>query len=177
MMKKKIKNLTLPGPRPHRPEALTTGQRIAWLLLGFLLGALVIQLTAGKEINRLYYEKVRLQADLYDTIGRLKQYEKDWEAHRYSSIQEIRVEFSPSNRENPEDFLLLSLEKEVKEITRDLIGQEISRASPDLAYRLLDNRIVRLEGKQFLLNVRTLIIAQELCYYLEVEQLPEDVSI
>ncbi len=148
-------------------------QKIAWFGLGILLGSFFMQILAGQELNRLYYEKERLRVEIYEALERLRGYEEKWNYQNTGVIQDIKVVFLPENENSKDSFTELELKKEVREIVKDLIGQETDETNPELVFKLLDNRIVQVEGKSYLIKVRSIIFAREAIFYLEAEHQPE----
>ncbi|GEM_PF-507562 len=148
-------------------------QKVAWFVLGILLGSFFMQILAGKELNRLYYEKERLRVELYEALERLSSYEEQWSNQKFGVIQDIKIIFLSENENTKDSFTELELKKEVREIVKDLIGQEIGKTNPELVFKLLDNRIVQVGGKGFLIKVRSIIFAEEIVFYLEAEYRPE----
>ncbi|PKM83866.1 MAG: hypothetical protein CVU88_00795 [Firmicutes bacterium HGW-Firmicutes-13] len=148
-------------------------QKAAWFILGLLLGSFLMQTLVGREMNRLYYEQERLKIELYDTVERLKKFEDQSQSRSFNIVKDIKVEFFLRNEITRDAFTELELKKEIKEITKGLIGQEINRLNHEMVVSLLDNRIIKLGDKNFLLELKTLIITEQVVFYLEIEYLPE----
>jgi len=147
-------------------------QKFAYFFLGVLLGAFLMQALVGKEMNRLYYEKEKWRIELYDTLELLNKTEEHWESQNSQLVSDVKLYFYPEN-DQKNSFTQLELKKEIREIVKGLIGQEIGEINPELAYKLLDQRIVQLEEKNFLIKVRSIVIAREILFHLEAEYLPE----
>lgn len=147
-------------------------QKLVYLILGVLLGSFLMQTLVGKEMNRLYYEKEKWRIELYDTLDILKKTEEHWEEQKSQAVSDVIINFYPDN-DQKNSFTQLELKTEIREIVKGLIGQEIGEVNPELVYKLLDERIVQIEEKKYLIRVRSIVIAKQVLFNLEAEHLPE----
>ncbi len=146
-------------------------QKMAYFFLGVLLGAFFMQVLVGKEMNRLYYEKEKWRIELYDTLEILNKMENHQESRQSLAISDVKILF-PENGQL-DSFTRLELQKEIRDIVKGLIGQEIAEINSQLVYKLLNERIVQIEEKKYLITVESIIIGKEVLFFLEAEYLPD----
>ncbi len=144
----------------------------AYFFLGILLGLFLMQTMVGKEMNRLHYEKEKWMIELYDTLEILKNYEERLESQQFMAVNDVIINFYPGG-DHLDSFTELELKKQIREIVKTLIGQEINEISPELVHKLLDERIIEVEDKNFLIKVRSIVMSEKVIFNLEIEYLPE----
>ncbi|UNC91533.1 hypothetical protein [Candidatus Contubernalis alkaliaceticus] len=144
----------------------------ACFFLGVLLGLFLMQTMLGKEMNRLHYEKERWRIELYDTLEILKNHEERLKSQQFMVVNDVITNLYSVNN-HIDSFTELELKKQIREIVKTLIGQEIDEINPKLVFKLLDERLIEVEEKNFLIKVRSVIMAEKVIFNLEAEYLPE----
>lgn len=148
-------------------------------VLGLLAGALFTTLYMGKELDRLYIELKTLEHDLNRAKERTSRLEKELEEkeEEKTKLEHLVVKDVNIVMEYKEDeFTRLYLQEHSEEITKNLIGQNIENLEPELIFQILNERIVKIEEGQFMLNVNSLIISEVITFYLEAEEIKEEKS-
>lgn len=136
---------------------------ISLLIMGMIMGAIAMNLFLGSRLDDLYISREKLKIELYETKEKLKKTEARWQSHRAQVVREVDIEFV---NEPADNYLEVALQEAILEITRDLLGEEVEKVSPMVALRLLDQRIVEVDGKDYRLHVHSLIIAEKLTFLL-----------
>lgn len=143
--------------------------KISLLITGVILGFLIMQFLVGKELNRLHYEKEKLRVDLYEATEKIYSLEEQKKHFNSLVIQDIKVILDSKNNPPLNSFTQLEIKKEVRETTKEIIGQEIKKINPQIIFKLIDERIISIENQNFFLKIISLIVAEEVIFYLEVE--------
>lgn len=129
---------------------------LAALLVGAVLGAALMNLLLSKRYDELFISREKLQVELYETTERLKKLEAQ-EKQAAVLVQDIEVRFS-NNNGNP--LIEVKLEAAVLELTGSLLGEDVENVPYQMLTNLLDNRLLKIEGKYYRLRVKTIVIAR-----------------
>ncbi|HHX87426.1 MAG TPA: hypothetical protein GX693_04500, partial [Firmicutes bacterium] len=110
----------------------------------------------------LYQEKEKLKVELFETTGRLYQLEKQLRTRETGQVQTVTVELgTPAGTMDQ-----LALRQALAEITSELIGEKIELLKPELLVKLIDQRVLTVEGKQYLISVRWIVLGEEITFNL-----------
>ena len=127
------------------------------LFLGALAGAIAVSLTQAATMERLYWEKERLQVELFETTDRLAKMETFWEDHQEGEIISVALQLEPGLNA----FTELALRQSLTEIASGLVGETVDSLDFELLLALFHKRKVTVEGKDFLISVNWAVIARE----------------
>lgn len=137
---------------------------IAVFLVGALVGSALMLALLSSRIDNLYIMNKQLlleQAEHKEKVqilqDRLAQYHKL-----------IVVGFDFKYDSAPESLERLSLERDMKQVLRSLIGQAVRELKPDTVMALLDKRIMAVGDKSYRVNVRAVVLAERVSFYLRV---------
>lgn len=148
---------------------------IAFFLIGLIIGGIITNISAGRQLDRLYWENEKLKISLYESNQRLEKMRSQWESHRFAVVQDVKIELEIDGS----PFDELAVRQAISEITQKLIGEEIGSLSPLLVYDLLHNRIIHLndeEEEKYRLDVQSVIISTEVIYFIRAISLTDDTS-
>ena len=134
----------------------------AILLLGVIIGATLSSIAAGNTLEKLYQEKETLKVRLFETTDRLGQLERQLHTREAGQVRVINIELDSSS-EIPEE---LALRQALSEITSELIGEKIDQLKPSLLVKLLHQRLLTVEGGQYEILVRWVVIGEEVTFNL-----------
>lgn len=139
---------------------------LAFLLLGVIVGASVINILNGKKMDRIYWDNEELKVQLFESTERLKRLEAQLETRHKSVIKEIKIELENSKG----SFEELSLRQSLGELARDLVGEELDSLSPTMVHSLFHDRHVKLENQQlYHIRVKWIIISTQTIIHLDYE--------
>lgn len=138
------------------------------LLLGALAGGIAVTLYHSARLDQLYWDKERLKVQLFETTERLAKVESLWVTHQEGEIIAVQIRLEG----DIDAFTGLELERLAGELTADLVGEKIDNLNPGLLLALLDGRILTVEGKDYLVEVKWIIIAREVIFNLNVSRVP-----
>lgn len=146
------------------------GRAIVLLLLGILLGMAIMLFLQGKRVDEYYWQKEELKVQLYEATERLKRLEEQHDILLPARVEEVRLEIEMAD----ETFVEPALRRNIYDLSKELIGQELEALPYPLVYNILDERILESEEKNYRLKVKAVIIAETLTYYLIVEKMQEE---
>ena len=151
-------------------------KNISLLLIGILIGSSITTIYLGHKLDNLYIEVQTLEHDLQKAEERAKQLKEDIQQKEEQSTPaaqvvkdvEIIVDYQD------DEFTSLYIQEYCEEITKKLLGQEVQNLEPELVFQILDQRIVKLEEKEYRLYVNSLIVAEKISFHIEPVLLEED---
>lgn len=152
---------------PFKPRNLP--RFIGMFLLGLLIGGVATLFLQGNSYDKLYVEKKEIESyvvELQNTIERLERLQQQ-QTHSLI-VREISVETDLSDPVKSVD-----VRAEAYRLLKDLIGENVDNLNPELIMSILDNRIIVVDGTQYRLNVRTVIIARKLEVYILTNQIQD----
>jgi hypothetical protein len=147
-------------------------QALAFFALGLLAGSLSINFFQGRKFEELYWEKEKLQVQLYETTAQIHKLKEQQQKFAPATIQEIKLEINTENG----FFVEPSFRRNIYELLEELIGEEVQTLSYPLLYNLLQNRIIEDNNKKYRLNVEAVILGETLVYYLSAKKLSVESS-
>ncbi|UMZ74496.1 hypothetical protein [Natranaerofaba carboxydovora] len=152
-------------------------KNISLLLIGILIGSSITTIYLGHELDNLYIEVQTLEHDLQKAEERAKQLEEDIQkkeeqqgAPAVQLVKDVDIIIDYQD----DEFTSLYIQEYCEEITKKLLGQEVQSLEPELIFQILDQRIVKLEEKEYRLYVKSLIIAEKTSFHIEPVLLEED---
>jgi len=89
-------------------------------------------------------------------------------------VKKIEVDIKFKNKEIEDELVTIELEKHIKEKFNNLIGKELDKIDGDILVQVVDNRIMKIKNKQYKLKVEKIIIAQNIKFYIQVEEFQSD---
>lgn len=154
-------------------------QKLAFLVLGVLIGAALAIAVIGQQVDRLTITN-REQADQIQDLEReLYQIRESLSQHREPVVSSLNVKVTfrdPKPLRHEEDAIRLSIEKQIKELLDHLMGMKLEQLEPSLIPWLVENRILEAEGYAFKIKVKVLVIAEKLYIEIEAAELPNQPS-
>ena len=145
----------------------------AFFVLGLFLGAVSIFVFSGQQLEDLYQERERLKVDLFETRERLTRLEDLWESRHEEIVREIKIDLDMER----DTFGELSIKKAIQEIVNDLVGEKVQSLNPTLVIRMLDERKIMADEREYRLDLQAVVISETLTLYIKPERissLPQD---
>ena len=137
-------------------------RQLAVLLLGMMAGGILVTIYHAARLEQLYFDKEKLQVELFDTTDRLLKLESLWSTHQDGEITAVTIELEGAVT----PFAQLELTRLVHDITGDLVGEKIEDLNPELLIALLNRRKLTVEQKDYLLTVNWLIVSRQTVFNL-----------
>lgn len=145
----------------------------AFFVLGFFLGAVSMFVFSGQQLEDLYQERERLKVDLFETRDRLTRLEDLWESRHEEIVREIKIDLEMEK----DTYGELSIKKAIQEIVSDLVGEKVHSLNPTLVIRMLDERKIKADEREYHLDLQAVVISETLTLYIKPERvsiLPQD---
>lgn len=142
---------------------------IAYLVLGFMLGAISFSLINGRQMEQLYREREELRVSLFETRERLMKLEDMWESRGDEVIREIIIVLDTKE----DSFIELALKQAIQEIVGDLMGEKVQSLNPSLVVKMLDDRKVAAGEREFILELEAVVISETLSLYITARRVQE----
>jgi hypothetical protein len=140
---------------------------VACLLLGSLLGAALATVMGGVQVDQLLYENRELTQRLEEEQMRMKQFEKvySWTP----VVRKVTLELSS----NAEKHTKQELSTQIRTLLIGLIGLNIQQIDHTILREILHNRVIPVGDDTYLLQVETIIIDDELAFFVKATPRPK----
>ncbi|MEW6573597.1 MAG: hypothetical protein AB1374_08205 [Bacillota bacterium] len=136
----------------------------ACFTIGILVGAAVLNLLLGQEIERLTY-KTRVQQDeLAEASRELNELRASLEAKRKRCVRgfDVKIILAGDLTEIEKRSVRIDIEKEVEKRLNPLMNRELATLNHWLIPGMLNERVVAVEGREFELHVETIVVSETL---------------
>ncbi|NLC76816.1 MAG: hypothetical protein GX750_04250 [Clostridia bacterium] len=144
------------------PRSLLT--KLALVFLGFLMGSVCATVKMGQQIDRLVILRQEQMERIAGLEAELEQIRNSLSQHREPTISSIivKIEFAEPKPIRPEeDAIRLSLEKQIKDLLKNLVGKKIDGLDPSLIPWIIENRLLEAEGYTFQVQVKLLVLTDK----------------
>lgn len=138
---------------------------IAYFAIGFLLGLVAMNLVHLHTLDRLYRIQNQLTNQLLDREIKLEGLKKSLQDKKTIIIKDLIIALDFEG--NP--LLREEIEKVIRFYLADLVGQELWRLEGEMIYRILDDRIINVENRQARLQVKYIIVREEISIGVKAE--------
>ena len=150
------------------PTGYPFAQALALFIIGVIIGAVLSTLVIGYQLDKLHGEKNRLEAEMAEKDSKIEALEgKVSEALRWLIVQEIVIEIElPERSFADEKQVRLELEKQGKEILKSLRGKRLQDLDAEVVWEIIDGRNIEALNYQFVLEVKSLILAEKSVFHI-----------
>lgn len=149
-------------------------RKIAFLVLGFLLGSAGTIASIGLQVDELTNAKEILEEELSATQAELAQIRDSLSQHQEPVVTSlaIKIEFTDLKLLRlEEDTIRLGIEKQIKEILKNLMGKKLKDLDPSLIPLIVENRLIEIEGHTFKVKVKLLVITEKIYITLQAQNI------
>ncbi|EJP6471635.1 hypothetical protein K8O96_03965 [Clostridium sporogenes] len=143
------------------------------LIVGGLIGIIFFSLFISYRIENYHRKITYLNNIIEDQQVRLEGLENKLSKKKLI-VKKIEVEIRFKKKKSEDELVAIELEKHIKEKFNNLIGKELDKLDSDILVQVVDNRIMNIENKQYKIKVEKIIIAQNIKFYIEVEEIQSD---
>lgn len=148
---------------------------LAFLILGFLLGAAVTNVAIGKQVDHLTLANLTLSGQLADTQSELTELRDNSKKKQKRIITNIETFVIMSSREGLTDYDELSVNIEANEKVETwlapLIGQEVAGLDNLWIPGVVDNREIEANGNKYRLKSYLIVIDEKITLYLKATKI------
>lgn len=145
--------------RAHRGRRLAA----AWLLLGAAAGSTLTSVRAGQQLHGVMQERDALRHEVTDLKERLARLEESLRQRRRRPVRSVEVQvdgLDPADR--------LRLLEQVRALLQEFVGREVDQVDPAVLARVLDGRLVPLQGRTVALRLVSVWVTDHLTVRLAV---------
>ncbi|MCK8817912.1 DUF1664 domain-containing protein [Natroniella sulfidigena] len=139
---------------------------IASFILGVIIGATLLNLFVGHQIDQLIYEKEELKSNLKNQTAQLEQLEESLAEERKKIIQKLQVKIET----DLDKHITQELKQKIFNLLKSLIGREIDTIDGNLIAETLDGRIIIIEGNEYQLDLLWFMIQPEAIVSFEIKK-------
>ncbi|KGM94235.1 hypothetical protein Z968_12065 [Clostridium novyi A str. 4552] len=127
------------------------------LFIGGILGVVLMSILVSYRVDNYIREIKSLNSIIEENNVELEKIQKF--NNRKVLVKKIKVEvvFPKENEKN--DITKINLEKNIKEKYNSVLGKEVEKVDADMLCEIIDNRIMKIDDKEYKLRVRKVIIA------------------
>jgi len=138
------------------------------LIAGILIGAIVLTMVVSYRMDKLYENVATLENIINEKDSKLKKLEESINT-TYFVLQDIEIIIEFKGEEAEDEIDRIEIEKAIKEKYTELLGKEVKSIDPDLVVKVVDQRIFRLDEKEYILKVSKLLLSETLKLWVEVQ--------
>lgn len=136
---------------------------ISGILIGILAGAAGFSLLVSYRMDQYYQEIRQLEAANEEKEIRLRRLEESVDKTKYL-LKKIEVNLIYDGDELDK----IALEKSIKEKYGQLLGKEVAAIDIDLVAEVVDERIMKLEEREYKLKLKQIILTEVLKIWVDV---------
>ncbi|MBZ4686741.1 MAG: hypothetical protein PWQ96_1032 [Clostridia bacterium] len=142
----------------------------AIFIIGVIIGAAALNAVIGKKLDELYRENTELKEDLSATKSELEEVQTSLKKRRYTvvSIDPV-ITFKDELTEYEKETATLEIQKNIKEMLKNLIGKEVGKLNYFLIPTVVDNRVIEIDGKSYKIKVSMVVVTQKIIIYTDVK--------
>lgn len=153
------------------PKKLAITRFISLFFLGLIIGSSLTVFLIGYQVDQLSLENDSLQHKLEACEEEIKELNESLKnkKHVITSIEPI-IDFANDDLNSyDKESYSLEVAKIIKDYLSSLKGREIEGIDYSIVTQVLENRIISIDEKSFVLDVTTIIISQKVLVYVVVK--------
>lgn len=141
---------------------------VVGIILGIIIGVSALAVLVSYRMDICYKDLAYLENTLADKNARLEKLENT------INTQNLIIEDIVVNLQFDGDELdKIDIEKSVKMKYNTLLGKEVKNVDVDIIIEVIDNRIFKIEDREYKLHVTKLILTEILKLWVEIEIIAE----
>ncbi len=143
---------------------------ISLFILGLIIGSSFTVFLIGYQVDELSLENESLKHKLETCESEIEELNESLKNRKYvvTSIEPIITFANDDLTSYDKESYSLEVAKIIKEYLSSLTGKEIENIDHSLVPEVLENRIVSVDEKNFVLDVTTIIFSQKVLVYVVV---------
>lgn len=136
---------------------------VCGIVVGILAGVAVFSLLVSYRVDQYYQENRRLEAANEEKEIRLRRLEESVGKTKYL-LKKIEVNLLYEGDELDK----INLEKSIQEKYSQLLGKEVAAIDIDLVAKVVDERIIKLEEREYKLKLKQMMLTEVLKIWVAV---------
>ncbi|GFN22428.1 hypothetical protein [Thermanaeromonas sp. C210] len=146
---------------------------LAFFLLGVLVGAVAANVRLAQQLDWLHLTSERLRQQLDATACELAEVKEKVAQQHLQVVTAVEpiITFPPNSKPPVLEgqAISLALAKEVQRLMAPLVGQEVSKINLVLVPGLVDDRVVKINGRSFKLKVTLVLISERVVVHVQAQ--------
>jgi len=132
-------------------------QLIASFILGFIMGALILNLIVASEIDNLIYKNRELNSKIKNQNEELKKLEESLSSRKWKVVQKIKIVVETEENKH----IKQELESKLYEILNSIIGRQMNKIDGTLISNTVDDRVIIIDGTNYQIDLIWLLLQEE----------------
>lgn len=143
---------------------------ITGFLTGILIGIVILSVVVGYRLDNYYKQISYLKNIIRDKDERLEKLEESINIQNFI-VKDIEINLVFDKDKNNDEIDKIEIEKAIKEKYNKLIGQEVKTIDVHMVVEVVDKRILKIEDREYKLQVDKLILTEILNMWIRVEKM------
>lgn len=141
-------------------------------ILGLIIGSSLTVFSIGSQIDHLSIGNENLKHKLTTCESEIEELKESLKEKKYvvTTIEPIISFANQDLTSYDRESYSLEIAKVIKEYLSSLKGKEIENIDHTIVPQVLENRIINVEGQNFVLDVTTIIFSQKVIVYVLVKE-------
>ncbi|SDC17105.1 MULTISPECIES: hypothetical protein [unclassified Candidatus Frackibacter] len=132
-------------------------QLIASFILGFIMGALILNLIVANEIDNLIYKNRELNSKIKNQNEELKKLEESLSSRKWKVVQKIKIVVETEENKH----IKQELESKLYEILNSIIGRQMNKIDGTLISNTVDDRVIIIDDTNYQIDLIWLLLQEE----------------
>ncbi|KXS44829.1 MAG: hypothetical protein AWU54_657 [Candidatus Frackibacter sp. T328-2] len=132
-------------------------QLIASFILGFIIGALILNLVVANEIDNLIYKNRELNSKIKNQNEELKKLEESLSSRKWKVVQKIKIVVETEENKH----IKQELESKLYEILNSIIGRQMNKIDGTLISNTVDDRVIIIDDTNYQIDLIWLLLQEE----------------
>ncbi|CAG7839870.1 hypothetical protein Z959_02240 [Clostridium novyi B str. ATCC 27606] len=142
---------------------------LAGLFIGGMLGVIVINILVSYRVDNYIREIKYLNSIIEEDTIKLEKFQKSKKNRILVKKVEIEVMFLKKNDKN--DITKIALEKSIKYKYNNILGKEVELVDGEILSEVIDNRIMKIDDKEYKLKVKKILISSIVKIWVEAKKI------
>jgi len=141
---------------------------IVGIISGILIGSVTLSIIVSYRMDTQYRRITYLENTIQDKDARLEKLEKSLNTQGVI-LKEVEVNLDFGEKEDGDEIDKIDIEKTIREKYITLLGKEVKTLDPDIILEVVDQRILKMEDREYKLQVNKLIVTETLKIFIQVQ--------
>ncbi|QPW53604.1 hypothetical protein IRP62_02545 [Clostridium botulinum] len=142
---------------------------LAGLFIGGMFGVIIINILVSYRVDNYIREIKYLNSIIEEDTIKLEKFEKSKKNRILVKKVEIEVMFLKKNDKN--DITKIALEKSIKHKYNNILGKEVELVDGEILSEVIDNRIMKIDYKEYKLKVKKILISSIVKIWVEAKKI------
>nr|WP_307897645.1 hypothetical protein [Clostridium botulinum] len=134
-----------------------------------MFGVIIINILVSYRVDNYIREIKYLNSIIEEDTIKLEKFEKSKKNRILVKKVEIEVMFLKKNDKN--DITKIALEKSIKHKYNNILGKEVELVDGEILSEVIDNRIMKIDDKEYKLKVKKILISSIVKIWVEAKKI------